>query len=72
MSEILEFDTPAPCCILPSTHPARAHIPAEETDVAISINQHKIDSYDDDGQWWATVGQEQELNQVSDSGEGVI
>ena len=30
---VIEFQTPAPCCLLPITHPARKYVQARETDI---------------------------------------
>ncbi len=34
---IIEFSTPAPSCLIPATHPARAYVPAHKTDVRKTI-----------------------------------
>ena len=41
----IEFDEPTPFCVLTLSHPARAYTPAFQTDISISINQHRIDRY---------------------------
>ncbi len=37
---IITVTSPAPACILPATHPARAHIPACKTDVRRTFAPH--------------------------------
>jgi hypothetical protein len=45
---MIEFDTPAPSCLLPITHPARALIPAEHTDVSRTWSEHSLFDLGDD------------------------
>ncbi len=45
---IIEFTEPAPSCLLPATHPARAHTPACKTDVAETWNRHSVYQLGDD------------------------
>lgn len=47
---VLEFATPAPSCIVPATNPARAHIPALDTDVTRTWREYSVlDLVDDYG-----------------------
>lgn len=48
MNNIMEFQTPAPYCVLLITHPARAHTPACKTDVAETWNRHSVYQLGDD------------------------
>lgn len=44
----IEISTPAPHCPLSACHPARAHVPACQTDVARTFAEHStIDLLDD-------------------------
>lgn len=45
----ITVDRPAPACILHATNPARAHVPACQTDVAKTFSEHDLsilDSYE--------------------------
>lgn len=46
----IEISAPAPHCPLPACHPARAHVPACQTDVARTFAEHStldlLDDYD--------------------------
>lgn len=48
MNNIIEFSTPAPSCLVPITHPARAHIPACNVDVSETWNRHSVYQLGDD------------------------
>ena len=41
---------PAPCCVIPALHPARAHVPSVKTDVAETWKLHDIGDIRDDYQ----------------------
>lgn len=47
---VILFNTPAPSCLVPMTHPARAHIPASDTNVRRTFDEHStldlLDDYD--------------------------
>ena len=46
---IIEFSSPAPSCLVPLTHPARAVVASINTDVGRTIAEHDLsilDSYD--------------------------
>ena len=44
----IEFASPCPSCPLPITHPARAVVPACQTDVRRTWNEHAPLPYGDD------------------------
>ncbi|HMM53305.1 MAG TPA: hypothetical protein PKD87_17070 [Burkholderiaceae bacterium] len=46
---IIEFSSPAPSCLIPLTHPARAVVSSINTDVGRTIAEHDLsilDSYE--------------------------
>lgn len=48
MSNVIEFSNPAPSCLIPITHPARAHTPACKTNVAETFSRHSVYQLGDD------------------------
>lgn len=44
---VIEFQTPAPSCLVPVTHPARAVTPAIKTNVSKTIKEHDLSLLDD-------------------------
>ena len=67
MNHFVTWLDPHPHCDIPGHHQARPYISSSDTDITVGRKQYLADCQDaDDGQWWSTVGQEQEFSTSMD------
>ena len=45
---ILEFNTPAPSCLIPPCHPSYSYVPSNRTDIKRTWNEHSTYELGDD------------------------